>query len=53
MLSKITAKSVISILVAVVAGVGSFYSEIQNQKKEALIVDLVKRVSKLEGKGAE
>mgnify|MGYP003467050223 CR=1 FL=1 len=44
-------KLLLLILVAVVAGVGSFYTEIQSQKKEAVIADLIKRVSKLEGKG--
>lgn len=51
MLSKISAKAAIGILMAVVSGVGAFYSEIQNQKKEAVIADLIKRVTKLEGKG--
>ena len=52
MLKKINAKSVIGILVAVGAGIGAFYSEIENQKKEAIIADLAKRITNLESKGA-
>lgn len=53
MLKKFNAKTVVGILVAVISGVGAFYSEIEGQKKEAVIADLIKRVAKLEGKGAE
>ena len=53
MLKKINAKSLIGILVAIGAGIGAFYSERENQKKEAVIADLVKRVTNLEDKGGE
>lgn len=51
MLKKINAKTAVGLLVAVGTGVAAFVTEINSQKKEAVIADLIKRVSKLEGKG--
>ena len=49
-LKKLTNGKVIGLIIAGFAALAAFNTEIQSQKKEKLIDDLVDRVSKLEGK---
>lgn len=53
MLKKINPKSFIGVLVAIGAGIAAFYSEIENQKKDAKIEDMENRIANLESKEAE
>ena len=50
MLKKINPKSLFGVLIAVSAGVMAFYNEIDNQKKDAKIEDMEKRIANLEQK---
>lgn len=49
-MSKFKSKSLIGVLFAIGAGVMAFCTELDNQKKEKMIEDMEKRITKLERK---